>query len=323
MSVHRNTNVALTCMCFMICASSFAMAEQISPQAINDADAQLSLRASIAKLQILLDRSHFSPGVIDGRMGDNVKRALRAFREAKSIKEDESPVGEATQAALGWKDATVIAEHDLTHDDVKGLFSKIPSNFEAKRKLDHLGYTSPAEEVAEKFHMDEDFLKELNPGADFGRGGSTIEVADVQSSLQDLPAAKRLEVDKSENQLLVMGDNDQVVAAFPATVGSTERPAPTGQLTIKGVAENPIYTYSPDLAFAGVDAKTAFTIAAGPNNPVGNVWIDLSEDGFGIHGTPEPSEVGKTASHGCVRLTNWDAETLASMVKPGMKVLFH
>ena len=118
------------------------------------------------------------------------------------------------------------------------------------------------------------------------------------------------------------GENDTLVATYPASIGSEEKPAPSGTLTVKGVARNPVYTYHPDYAFKGVKAKEKFSIKPGPNNPVGSVWIDLSQDSFGIHGTPEPAKVGKSASHGCVRLTNWDVEDLAGMVKKGVQVAF-
>src|SRR5262249_43537136 len=109
---------------------------------------------------------------------------------------------------------------------------------------------------------------------------------------------------------------------YPATVGSTEKPAPSGRLKVTGIAHNPTYRYNPDYAFKGVQAREPFTIEPGPNNPVGLVWIGLSAEGYGIHGTPDPSKISKAESHGCIRLTNWDALQLAAALARGTPVDF-
>jgi lipoprotein-anchoring transpeptidase ErfK/SrfK len=169
--------------------------------------------------------------------------------------------------------------------------------------------------------MDERLLAALNPNADFASAGTRIIV--VQPASAGLPAGiARLEVDKSANQVRAYGEGDRLIAAFPATVGSAERPAPTGDVTVRAVAPNPTYTYDPSRLTFGHRAGGRLTIPAGPNNPVGSTWIDLSRDTYGIHGTPDPADVGKTASHGCVRLTNWDAAALGHAVRPGMRVTF-
>ncbi|WP_456684603.1 L,D-transpeptidase family protein [Bradyrhizobium sp. P5_C11_2] len=304
-----------------------AIAQPLDPDAINHAsvsDDQGS-RVLATKLQVLLARHHFSPGVIDGRMGENVLLALGAYRQANGLPSSDAKLDRKTWSKLiETAPDKVIVSYTITSDDTKGPFtSSIPDDFEQERKLDHLGYTSPREMLAEKFHMDQDFLKELNPDADFTKAESSIFVANVEPSGGDAGQdVHRVEVDKSSNQVRAYGEDDQLLAVYPATVGSKERPAPSGTLEVKGVAEDPTYTYHPSLDFAGVNAKQPFTMAPGPNNPVGLVWIELSKDGYGIHGTPEPAEIGKTASHGCVRLTNWDAQALAKRVKPGVKVEF-
>jgi lipoprotein-anchoring transpeptidase ErfK/SrfK len=171
--------------------------------------------------------------------------------------------------------------------------------------------------------MDEDFLKELNPGKDFNKAGTVIKVANLrQESESDKSKVKRVEVDRSHKQVRAYGDDDKFLAVYPATIGSEEKPAPSGTLEVKGVAKDPKYTYDPEYDFKGVDSDQAFTIAPGPNNPVGAVWIDLSKEGYGIHGTAEPAEIGKAASHGCIRLTNWDALDLAERIENGVKVEF-
>ena len=121
--------------------------------------------------------------------------------------------------------------------------------------------------------------------------------------------------------LSVLDGNAKVISFYPASVGSYERPAPSGTRPIRFVEENPTYHYAPSLKFKGVKTQKPFDIAPGPNNPVGNTWIDLG-DAYGIHGTPEPQRISKTESHGCVRLTNWDARALGKMVQKGTKVEF-
>jgi lipoprotein-anchoring transpeptidase ErfK/SrfK len=308
-----------------------AEAQALTPEQINEAKAsdKGEARALAAKVQILLDRARFSPGVIDGRGGENVDNALEAFRKANGLDAKGKGIDEATLAKLGEiaKEASdpAVIEYTITDEDVKGPFAKdIPDGLEEQGKLDRLAYTGPVELLAERFHMDEDFLKELNPGKDFAKAGTTITVANVKAAAPESRpgAVKRIEIDKAEKQLRAYGEGDKLLAVFPATIGSTSRPAPTGTLEIKGVAKNPDYTYNPEYKFEGVKTDKPFKIAPGPNNPVGSTWIELSKEGYGIHGTPEPSKVGKTASHGCVRLTNWDVEALARMVKPGIKVEF-
>jgi lipoprotein-anchoring transpeptidase ErfK/SrfK len=307
-----------------------ADAQALKPEQIMEATLpdKPSPRAIAAKVQILLDRARFSPGVIDGRMGENVEFALAAFRKAHQLDGSKKPIDEATLKRLAEvareAEEPVLIEYKITEDDVKGPFTKtIPAGLEDQGTLDRLGYTGASELLAEKFHMDEDFLKELNPGRDFAKAGTAIMVANVKSAdPAQRGSARRIEVDKASKQLRAYAEGDKLLAVYPATIGSAARPAPTGEHKVKGVAKNPDYTYNPEYKFEGVKTDKPFRIAPGPNNPVGSVWIELSKDGYGIHGTPQPDVIGKSASHGCVRLTNWDAERLADMVKPGVVVTF-
>ena len=214
------------------------------------------------------------------------------------------------------QDYTIIAE------DVAGPFTaSIPTDPEAMSKLPRLGYASPAELLAEKFHMDEAFLKRLNPGADFGVAGTKIVVAALGPDRLPAPVA-RIEVDKAQRQVRAYGADETLLAVYPATVGSTDRPAPDGVWAVKGVSRDPTYEFDPSRLTFGKPGYGKLTIKPGPNNPVGSTWIALSAPTYGIHGAPDPRLVGKVASHGCVRLTNWDARQLADAVKPGVKVAF-
>lgn len=276
---------------------------------------------ALLRAEVLLARAHFSPGVIDGRDGGNLQNAIAAFETAHSLPADGKMDG-AVWDALAKDTQAVVTDYVITPDDVKGPFlAAIPTDMVELAKLPAVGFTSPVEELAERFHMDEALLKSLNPGADFGAVGTKILVAALgPDKLKG--AVARIEVDKTKRQVRAYGAGDLLLAVYPATVGSTERPAPVGEWAVRTVAPNPTYTYDPSRLTFGKPESGKLTIKAGPNNPVGSTWIDLTKDTYGIHGTPDPRMVGKTASHGCVRLTNWDVRQLSQAVKVGTTVAF-
>lgn len=278
---------------------------------------------ALIRLQILLDRSRFSPGVIDGHEGDNVSKAIRAFEEANGLEADGKPDTTLLQKLTADDSAPVLKRYTISKKDASGPFiKKIPEKLEDQAKLKRLSYTSPRELLAEKFHMDEDLLAALNPDVRFGKAGTEIVVADVKSREQP-ESVTRIEVLKGQGALKAYDDKSNLVAFYPASIGSEGMPSPSGIHKVSAIAPRPKYYYNPkDLHFSGVKTKDLLEIAAGPNNPVGSVWIDLTEPTYGIHGTPDPEMISKSESHGCVRLTNWDAEELAKMVKKGAEVEF-
>jgi lipoprotein-anchoring transpeptidase ErfK/SrfK len=308
--------------------SAPALAEQLTAQAVNDAEwqqakpAQSAISPAMVKLQVLLDRARFSPGEIDGKPGENVEKAIAAFAAAQGADASGGMTDELWQKLVADAREPIVRDHRITEADVKGPFlKKLPARMEAMKSLPALSYTSPRERLAEQFHMSPELLAALNPGQKFDKPGDSIVVANVGSG--ELPEkATRLEVDKATQTLKVFGKSDKPLAVYPVTVGSEEKPAPEGVLKVTSIARHPTYRYNPDYAFKGVKSRKPFTIKPGPNNPVGVVWIGLSKEGYGIHGTPEPAKVSKTASHGCIRLTNWDALTLASATSKGIAVEF-
>ena len=273
----------------------------------------------LVRIQILLDRSAFSPGVIDGLHGENTRQAIAAWRKANGLGDGDVADAALLERLLAVDAAPVTANYVLTPEDVAGPFSPPPPGDLAAQAAAGSNFSTPLERIAERFHITEALLKGLNPGVDFARPGQHILVPAVNDT--PLAGVARIVVDKAEQAVFAYDEGGRLLGFYPATIGSSDRPAPSGVLTVKGVARHPDYTYDPSrLTYGPGGAKVV--VPAGPNNPVGSVWIDLSRDTYGIHGTPDPSKIGKTASHGCVRLTNWDAEQLAAGVKPGVVVRF-
>ena len=292
----------------------------------------------------MLDRAGFSPGTIDGRKGSNTAKALDLYQKAGN-------------AAAPASDAVTI--YRVTAEDAAGPFiERMPTDMMDSAKLPALGYTSVLEMLAERFHSSPVLLQQLNPGATFA-ADQDIQVPNVEPMTLPAPAPPKdqaakdpapkdpaakdqpsrgataapreaapqkpdvvVTVAKQLSAVTVTDASGQVVFYAPVTTGSEHDPLPIGEWKVKGVQMNPTFHYNPDLFWDADPTHTKATIPAGPNNPVGVVWIDISKEHYGLHGTPEPATIGRTQSHGCVRLTNWDALRLAALVKPGTKVVF-
>jgi lipoprotein-anchoring transpeptidase ErfK/SrfK len=272
-------------------------------------------------LQVRLARMNASPGPIDGKMGKNMQFAISAFQRMRGLAETgraDNPLIEELSPQAG--DPTLV-DYLITQKDVAGPFlQRVPARLDEMATLKHLSYASPIEALAEKFHMSEELLKQLNPRSRFG-AGEKIRVVNLGKSA--LPPVKRVEVDKQAEAVWVFGAADRLIAAYPATIGSSETPSPEGGHKVISVTRNPTYVYDPaKLNFKGVKTTSKLVIPPGPNNPVGLVWIAVDAPSYGIHGSPQPGKIRRQESHGCVRLTNWDALQLASAVKKGVLVEF-
>ncbi len=305
--------------------------------------APLNNTLPMLQFQVMLDRAGFSPGVIDGKQGQTLELAIREFQAANQL-ETSGQVDPATNDALNR-----LAVPPTRLVRIPAAFANMafvpdfPEKAEDQAKLPALGYRNIMEALAERFHTTPETLIALNSAETSVAAGSVIRVpniADVELAVvdndergwgrtlqtlgvsSDQPQAFKVVVDKSDGVLRAFDANDKLIAAFPATMGSSHDPLPLGGWTIKGVARNPEFNYNPKLFWDVSDSKEKLLLPPGPNGAVGVVWIDLSKDHYGIHGTSEPHTIGRAESHGCVRLTNWDAAKLAGMVKTGVKAVF-
>jgi lipoprotein-anchoring transpeptidase ErfK/SrfK len=270
--------------------------------------------SAVVRAQILLDRAHFSCGEIDGNFGTNLEKTVAAFQRSRNLPVN-GVVGPETWAALNADQAPALFSYMLATEDVAGPFVKAPANLEEQAKLPALGYESPLEGLGEKFHANPDLLKALNPDSRFDKEGELILAPNVIATPPGHAAS--VEVSKSDSSVTAFDAGGKILSYYVATIGSEHDPLPVGDWKIKRVWPDPVFYYNPELFWNANPSDSKAQIQPGPRNPVGVVWIDLSKEHYGIHGTPAPGKVGHAESHGCIRLTNWDAAELSQMVKPG------
>jgi lipoprotein-anchoring transpeptidase ErfK/SrfK len=303
----------------------------LDPKAINDSPVSVPISGdvrgpSVLRAQVYLDRIHYSVGAIDGRWGRNSAITVWWYQRARGMEptgEVDEPTFSKLAAEAGY--APVVLTYLLTADDVKGPFQPIPDDVYEKAKLPSLGYETLREELAERFHSSEDFLEVLNPDVKFLelQAGATINVPNVRPPLTaDTHDITRIVISIAGSSLNGFDAANNLVFHAPTTLGSEYDPSPTETLQVVRIVHNPHFHYDPKLYAEVPDDVPDANLPPGPNTPVGVVWIALSKPHYGIHGTPDPESIGYASSHGCVRLTNRDAEELAQRVAPGVTVSF-
>jgi lipoprotein-anchoring transpeptidase ErfK/SrfK len=314
----------------------------------------------LMQAQVVLDRIGFTPGVIDGKMGMSTVNALKGFQEARGLKITGELDEPTVQALSQWKHIPATRVVTIPAGFANDKFVQIPKEREDQAKLDRMGYSSLGEKIAERFHTTEEVLAELNPQAAAGTppaagnevspkpamayaAGMQLRVPNIgadrfdPSAIKDpewantlrllgvgteQPKAAKIEVDKSDQVLRVLDGEGKLLAQFTATMGSSQFPLPLGTWKILSVGHNPPWHYDPALLATADKSDPKLKIPPGPNSPIGVVWIDLSKEHYGIHGTDQPDRIGRAESNGCIRLTNWDAARLAQMVGSNIEAVF-
>ncbi len=309
-----------------------------------DRSAVEKIDATILHAQVILDHLGFSPGVLDGKPGQSLTAALKGFQESRGLKRTGTLDTPTMNALRVYRAMRPVRELRLTAEGLAGPFvNPLPKAASDQAKLPALGYRNVIEKLAEMFHTTPAVLIALNspqtrlvPGTIVRFPNALPSSRAYDAKLPDhwrktlaslnvdasQPVGAKIVVDKSDQVLRVLDAKGKLVAQFQATMGSARDPLPIGRWKMQGVTYNPEFHYNPDLFWDVKDSVKDALLPPGPNGPVGVIWLDLSKPHYGIHGTPEPSTIGRAASHGCIRLTNWDAARLSLMIKPGTPAIF-
>jgi lipoprotein-anchoring transpeptidase ErfK/SrfK len=299
---------------------------------------------TVLHAQVILDHLGFSPGVIDGKRGQSLISALKGFQMARGLQQSGDLDAPTMNALRVYRAMRPIRQLRLSADALAGPYiNPLPHDPAKQAKLPAMGYRGPMEKLAEMFHTTPAVLVALNaPGTRLSVGTlvnfpnalpssrhydpalpadwrQTLSMLNVDAAQQ---AGSKIVVDKSDSVLRVYNRTGALIAQFPATMGSRHDPLPLGTWKIQGVSYNPQFHYNPSLFWDAKRSAKDALLPPGPNGPVGVVWLDLSKPHYGIHGTPAPETIGRAESHGCIRLSNWDAARLALMVKPGTPAIF-
>jgi lipoprotein-anchoring transpeptidase ErfK/SrfK len=302
--------------------SAISAESAVSIASVEDKNASPLLRrgmhgSAILRAQVLLDRAWFSPGEIDAAFSENMRKAVKAFQEARGIA-STGRVDRDTWLALRSSDAKILVEYTVTDKDTAGPFVRIPPDMMERAQLKYLGYETPIEGIAERFHASPKLLSDLNSRKAIGTG-VTLVVPNVTSDTKPGKAGT-IVLFKSDRRLQALDRSGRVLAQFPISLGGPRDPIPVGKLKIVTEVRDPVFTYDPALVHGAKAHYVKTDIAPGPNNPVGVIWMGLTKPHYGIHGTPEPSQVGRSETQGCVHLTNWDALRLSVIASAGVVV---
>ena len=277
---------------------------------------------SALELQVELHRHGFSCGSIDGVAGAQTAAALRAVQRAAGIT-DTGNLDAATRQYVRLT-APALGEYRFTAIELAELHP-VPDTWLGKSQMTAMNYGSALELVAERFHAHPDLIRRLNPNINWSAvlPGTKVVVPAADHVVVSGTAAQVV-ISLGAHELEVVDSLSRVIAHFPVSIARMAEKRPVGELHVTVVIPNPDYTFDPDMFPESAEGKALgrpLLIPPGPRNPVGLVWIGLDRPGYGIHGTPAPENIGRTESHGCFRLANWDAITLEGIVHVGMPVM--
>ena len=346
-------SIFTTAACLAVAAAGLTAAKGAKPQQPNQAaqpspapvatPAPPAVDQNILRVQVILDHLGFSPGMLDGMPGQSLTAALKGFQESRGLPVTGQTDAATVQALRQYAGMRPTRTLELTRAVLAGpYYPKIPKSEDAQSKLPALGYRNPMEKLGEMFHTTPETIAALNPGAKLQPGAKIVfpnalptsrnydptlkpewrQTLNMLNVDANEPQAAKIVVTRSGKVLRVLDAGGKLVAQFQVTTGSQHDPLPIGDWKIVGADTNPKFHFNPKLFWDATAGDKAATLPPGPNGPVGVVWLDLSKEHYGIHGTPEPQNIGRTESHGCVRLTNWNAARLSLMVKPGTPVVF-
>ena len=322
MGMNRSRMGLLSAMILLSCclpAAGQANSEAGDPKRDTSRLGTPDLRLRLA-WQIALDRAGFSPGIIDGKVGPKAATAVRMFQASRGLIANGA-FDEPTAQALGVDPGLAIGTYTIAEADPAQI-GPVPTDWNEKARLPRLPYPSLEELVAEKFHCSRALLAALNPGRSLAalKPGEGLRVPAAQEG--PIAQGVRIEINLTDKQVHVIGSDGRPVGLFHCSVAKDKDKLPQGSASVAVIVENPSYRFDPAKWPEVRNVHEKLLIPPGPRNPVGLCWIGLSLPGYGMHGTPTPEMIGKTGSHGCFRLANWDAVRLGKMVRPGTPVIF-
>lgn len=310
---------------FILCelfAGAQAPARTAPVTATNNTAATMRRFREIVSVQTVLDRHNLSGGRIDGVIGSRTASALSVWQSWNGLPATGRLDPRTLQSVLDGA-SNVLTVRTVSSNDYAEL-SSIPATWAEKSEMARLGYETIMEMLAEMHHSSEKALVTLNPGVQWPDPPVGTEIVVPNPFPFDLPVVDSMDISLGGKWIRAYDAAGSIVAHFPCSIAADKAKRPAGELRVTVAAAEPNYTFNPELFPEYPESRTLqgrkLIIPPGPNNPVGVAWVGLNLQGYGMHGTPRPGDIGNTESHGCFRLANWNAAKLLRMARAGMAV---